>query len=353
LIRSLTENALFCILIQDMFIRLTDSRYKHILFKLLAVCLILAFGFWAYCLCIPQSVQAQTAQSDKIIVRLSPAPEGGPANVKVGVYVLNLGKLDTSTGTYTIDFYLILTSDKPVTIDKFEFSNGRSTSIDKSVDDPQDKFYRIQASLGNTLNLSRYPFDRHQLTIEMEDKEQTVNSLVYQVSREDSGVDPAVKLAGWDITGWDAAVSEHYYAPWQTTFSKYVFSIDIQRSDLAAILKTILPAFIIVVVGLLSLVLSPDKIIPRLTLNTGAFTAAVLFHLNMTSSLPPLGYLTLGDRFMLFNYLALSLALISTLVALFYVDKKRNEAANHIHKIALIVVPVLWVILEVLNFTVL
>jgi hypothetical protein len=161
-----------------------------------------------------------------------------------------------------------------------------------------------------------------------------------------------VQLAGWNISGWDATVDQHYYAPWDTTFSKYVFSIQIQRSDLAAVLKTILPALIIVIVGLLSLVLSPDKIIPRLTLNTGAFTSAVLFHLNMTSSLPPLGYLTLGDRFMIFNYLALSLTLISTLVALYYVDKKQTAAADRIHRLALITVPIFWVVLEVLNFLV-
>ncbi len=314
--------------------------------------LVILFGFGIFSTFALQPVQAQSPQNDTLVIHVSSDSQESPANVKVGVYVLNLGKLDTSTGSFTIDFYLSLSSDKPVTIDKFEFFNGRATSIDKSVDDPTEKFFRIQASPSDTLNLSRYPFDRHQLTIELEDKEQTVNSLVYQVSREDSGLDPAVKLAGWDITGWDATVNQHYYAPWQTTFSQYVFSIQIQRSDLAAILKTILPAFIIVIVGLLSLVLSPDKIIPRLTLTTGAFTGAVLFHLNMTSSLPPLGYLTLGDRFMIFNYLALSLALISTLIALYYVDKKRNESADRVHRLALMVVPIFWVVLEALNFLV-
>ena len=324
------------------------------LFNIFIPCFLsIILGFWIFSTFALQPALAQARQDDKLAIHVASDPQDSLANVKVGVYVLNLGKLDTSTGSFTIDFYLSLSSDKPVTIDKFEFFNGRATSIDKSVDDPTDKFYRIQASLTDTLNLSRYPFDRHQLTVEIEDKEQTVNSLVYQVSREDSGLDPAVKLAGWDITGWDAAVTPHYYAPWQTTFSQYVFSIQIQRSDLAAILKTILPALIIVIVGLLSLVLSPDKIIPRLTLTTGAFTGAVLFHLNMTSSLPPLGYLTLGDRFMIFNYLALSLALVSTLIALYYVDKKRNEAAERVHRLALITVPVFWVVLEILNFIVL
>lgn len=274
----------------------------------------------------------------------------GPNVVKVGVYVLNVGKLDTSSGAFTIDFYLSFSSDRPSDPGKFEFSNGRATSIDQSIDEPLEKFYRIQASLADSLNLSRYPFDNHRLTIELEDKEQTTRTQVYQVSPQDSGLDPAVNISGWDLDGWNAAVNEHYYAPYDTSFSRYVFSIGIHRSLVAALLKTILPALIIVLVGLLSLMLSSDKIIPRLTLNTGSLTGAVLFHLNMTSSLPPLGYLTFADRFMLLNYFALALTLVSTILALYYVDKKQTAKAERVHKLSLIIVPVVWIGLHGLNF---
>lgn len=269
--------------------------------------------------------------------------------VKVGVYVLNVGKMDTSTGAFTIDFYLSLDSDKPWDPESFEFANGRATSIDKAIDEPTEKFYRIQAVLSNNLDLSRYPFDEHNLTIELEDKVQTIQTQVYQVSMADSGIDPAVTVAGWDMDGWKADVSQHYYAPYDETYSKYVFSIQVHRSMTAAILKTLMPALIIVLVGLLSLVLTPDKIIPRLTLTTGAFTGAVLFHINMTSSLPPLGYLTFADRFMLFNYVGLALTLISTLIALYYVDKKHVENASKVHKLAMIIIPTIWIVSQGLN----
>jgi hypothetical protein len=326
---------------------------KRFLTGFISVYIVAVFAFLVYFACTLRPVEANTPPSSQGAAWSSEDPQSNPNEVKVGIYVLNIGKLDTASGAYTADFYLSFSSDSPSDPGKFEFFNGRATSVDKSVDDPTDKFYRIQASLVDNLNLTRYPFDRHHLTIEIEDKEQTVNTQVYEVSKQDSGLDPAVKLAGGDITGWDAHVENHYYAPYDTTFSKYVFDIQIQRSDIAAILKTILPALIIVLVGLLSLFLSPDKIIPRLTLNTGAFTSAVLFHLNMTSSLPPLGYLTLGDRFMIFNYLALTLTLISTLLALYYVDKKRPSAADRVHTLALVLVPVLWIGLELLNFFVL
>ena len=53
-----------------------------------------------------------------------------------------------------------------------------------------------------------------------------------------------------------------------------------------------------------------DKATSRLTLTTSALVGSVLFHINMTSSMPPIGYLTFGDRFMMINYIGLVLVLM-------------------------------------------
>lgn len=42
-----------------------------------------------------------------------------PVRVRVGVYVLNLGKFEVATGSYTVDFYLSLRADEPVDMDQF------------------------------------------------------------------------------------------------------------------------------------------------------------------------------------------------------------------------------------------
>src|SRR5215472_3411430 len=67
----------------------------------------------------------------------------GPLKVRVGVYVIDLGKLDTSTGSFTADFYLMFDSDTPFQSFKFEFLNGRSKSFVQQSDDPAYKAYRI------------------------------------------------------------------------------------------------------------------------------------------------------------------------------------------------------------------
>jgi hypothetical protein len=62
-----------------------------------------------------------------------------PNKVLVGIYVLNIGKLDMSTGSYTIDFYLDLVSDRSYPIDNIEFMNGYVNSITKDLDYPHEK----------------------------------------------------------------------------------------------------------------------------------------------------------------------------------------------------------------------
>jgi len=325
---------------------------RAIALGLLALLMVTACGVFMFGVLAPGHAVAQTSPVGRSDDTAPDEPQNEPAAVEVGVYVMNVGALDVSTGAFTVDFYLTLSSDRPTGLQRFEFCNGRATSIDEFLDNPADRFYRIQASLADELDFSDYPFDQQALTIELEDKEKTSATQVYEVKAEESGLDPAVTVPGWDLDGWNAYVTDHYYAPYGTTFSRYVFDIVIHRPVGDAILKTILPALIIVIVGLLSLFLTPDKILARLALATGAFTASVLFHINMTSSLPPLGYLTLGDRFMLVNYFALVLTLVSTLVALHYVDKGRNTAADRVHTVALVVIPVLWLGLVTLNFLV-
>jgi hypothetical protein len=107
-----------------------------------------------------------------------------------------------------------------------------------------------------------------------------------------------------------------------------------------------------VIVGLLALVMAADKLVPRLTLTTSAIISSVLFHINMTSSLPPVGYLTFADRFMIINYAALILALVSTLFLLYYSEKKNERMTSLTYRNALTILPIGWTALQGLNFLV-
>lgn len=260
--------------------------------------------------------------------------------VDVGIYILNVGKFDVSTGSYTVDFYLNFKCDKPCSPEKFEFMNGRATSIDKLTDDPSEKFYRIQASLAENIDLRQYPFDSHALTISLEDKEETKGSLVYKVDESNSGIDESVVIIGWKLDGWDAEVKDHYYPAYDETFSRFMFKININRVGLASVLKSFLPVFFMAFVALLSLLLRADKVTTRLTLNISTLLAAVMFHVNLTASIPPVGYLTFADKFMILTYMILIAVLLSGIILMRHTEQKEEALAEKIYKYSLFSIPV-------------
>lgn len=274
-----------------------------------------------------------------------------PAKVYVGVYVLNLGKFELATGAYTVDFYLSLRADQPVIMDEFEFMNGRASTVDKLIDTPTEKFYRIQANLSQNLDLRRYPFDEHVLTIEIEDKRRTVEELVYVVDEKACGVDPAVIVVGWRLEGWEARVVTHEYEVYGEAYSRFVFGLRIQRVTLNAVIKSFLPIACMLLVGFLSLLLTPDKVTTRLSLNISTLLGAVMFHVNLTSSIPPVGYLTLADRVMIATYVILALVLLSGVLILRWSEREDKKAlALRIYRQAMGVIPALSLLFYALVF---
>ena len=283
-------------------------------------------------------------------------PAATPPNqsvVNVGIYVLNVGKFDVSSGAYTIDFYLDMQCDKACDPGGFEFMNGRADHVETLIDTQTEKFYRIQASLSDNIDLKAYPFDSHRLPIIIEDQHNAKGSLVYALNQNDSGVDPAVTLVGWGLTGWNGTVEDHYYAPYDETYSRLTFNIGIQRIFLASVLKTFLPVVFIVIVGLLALLIEePGNLWTRIGINTSALIASVMFHLNVTSSIPPVGYLTFADKFMMVTYISLVLSLLSSILMMMHGKAGEEALVKKIYLWSLYLIPLLTVLGYALLFVI-
>lgn len=300
---------------------------------LLAV-LILAFLYLA---AQDQALLPATAQG-------GPEEPTEPMVVNAGVYVLSIGQLNTATGTYVVDMYLTLDCSAPCGDNRFEFMNGRATSTDLVENEPNYKSYRIQAALQTNPDLRQYPFDQQNLVIQFEDKSRSKAHLVYRVAPELNGVDDSVIIAGWQLAGSGAKVIDHEYRTFDTTYSRYQFDVIIARGTLSSVFKAILPALFIVFGGFLALLLGPDKALQRLGISTSAVIGGIMFHINLTSQLPPLGYLTLADKFMIVNYIGLIGALVATVALLMMTTtgKDQTKRALAVHRVSAVSIPVVW-----------
>lgn len=272
--------------------------------------------------------------------------------VNVELYILNLGKFDVATGAFTADFYLDMYCDGKCTTGDFEFMNGRAASVDKIIDDPNQKFYRVQANLNSPVDLRDFPFDKQKMQIIIEDKQATIDEVKYVAKKETSGIDDSIAFTGWNIDGWDAEVKDHYYKVYDSTYSQFVFNINISRIALNAFIKTFLPVFFILLVVLFSFLLDPDKIATRLGMAGSSLVASVMFHISISNQIPPVGYLTFADKFMILTYFILLLSFVLNITMLELQEKKKVELVEKIHRrteyTMFIIVPLLYLLLFIL-----
>lgn len=261
---------------------------------------------------------------------------------KIGIYVINAGKFDPQSGTYNVDFYMNMNCENNCSTD-FEFTNGRATSIDKIIDLPNEKFYRIVATLQDPVDFRKFPFDSHTLSISLEDKFQTTQNMVYVPDLEKSGVEKEVQFVGWQFKNWSTKITEHYYKPYDETYSKYQFNINLEREALSSILKIFVPVLFIMLLNFFAHFPDPDKITTRITMHSSFLIAAVMFHVAIGNQLPALGYLTVADKFMFASYLSLAFSLFSAIVILELTEEKKTELVAKIHKMSGIASFIIWI----------
>ncbi len=272
-------------------------------------------------------------------------------SINVGLYLLNLGKFDIATGSFTADFYLSFKCNTACPSFEFEFMNGRASSFEKIINEENEKFYRIQANLISPIDLKKFPFDKQKMEIIIEDKKKTIEELIYMPNIEESGIDESINFVGWNMEEWNASTKNHKYGIYNETYSQYIFEIPISRIIINSIFKTLLPITFIILVMLSSFVLDPDKITTRLAMVGSSLVASVMFHVSLANQLPPVGYLTFIDKFMVLSYFVILLSFIFNVFLLELHEQKKDELVKKLHKYTeftmFILVPFLYLLLFV------
>lgn len=280
-----------------------------------------------------------TALSSVPVVHAQPA--SAAASVRVGVYLVNVQSVNLQAGTYNLDFYLWFNSTgNPQYVD-YEFTNGQVTSLDVVQNTSSYQEYRVWGIFQTTFGFQQFPFDNHDLTINIEDRTLTVNQLVFTPDPT-SGYDPTAGISGWQLSGGTMQVTTHEY-PGQV-FSRAVFSVTINRFQLQSFLEDILPIALVTLIGMMVFVLPVERTFERTFLSVTTLVSAVAISVSTMSQVPSVGYLTLADEisitvFILFAY---SIGVSVWLTRMVVNGDKEN--AERINLKAAILVPVVVVI---------
>jgi hypothetical protein len=275
------------------------------------------------------------------------------SHIKIGVYVLHVGKYELQDATYPMDFYLIFHCSPTCKSGfNFEIMNATQANIHLITSQAGSLVYRVRADLNKSDNLRDYPFDNHTLDVVIENRQDTSDNMIFDADPSSTALDPNLNVVGFKLSpNWKAEVTNHYYPVFQKSYSSYQFEMFITRPWLAGILKGLLPALIIVICNFLALFMKIEHTSQRLGIATSTLIAAAIFHLNLTASLPPLGYITYADMFMLINDLCLLIVLLVVVLTTYVIETKHHALAQNLNKIFAWSIPALWVILQIVTWS--
>ena len=230
-----------------------------------------------------------------------------PQTCRAGVYVAALRDLNLAEKRFSADFYLWsvcpskdlqpLKSMKVLNVEDYKHFKAAfdNTSERKDLPKwfyPQKEVYwagrKIRATLYQSWNVSNFPFDRHTLTIALEETTKNAAQFVYTPDFENSGYQATMDLDSWQITSFKLAEQKVPYtttfgnpeleAP-QDSYSRLVVSIDIKRVKFFSFLKLTIGVYIAFAVAMLSFFYDSDQTSlasPRRAIYIGALFAALL-----------------------------------------------------------------------------
>lgn len=271
--------------------------------------------------------------------------------VRVGVYILSVGNLDTTTSRYTVDFFLnFICETEGCNPSDFDLMNAGAGPeiVNQSEEELKGKeyYFRIRSAMRTNLDLRNFPFDEHVLEIEIEDENKNEDIYLYIADPKLSGIDSSVYVSGWSlepsITG---EVLSHHYDVYDENYSRTRFYIKINHPWFSSFMKGLFAAIVIVGVGMLSFLMKPSDAKDRIALTSGTLASAIFYHMTLTSSIPPVGYLTYADRFMILQYI-FTTASLGVAIGLFLMQSagENEEKLQQLHRATRWSIPVLWVI---------
>jgi hypothetical protein len=273
----------------------------------------------------------------------SPSPihaqaELPPTTCQVGIYLRSLHSFDPNADTFGGDLWLwsVCPSEEDQPLHTMEFVNADDAAV--LLDVPGNPFWanrNVDGTFRYDWDERDFPFDRHTLTIELEEGVDDIRKFIYDPDLANSGIDPTLELpGGWQVTGWSLTGGSNSYnttfgdpelpAGGTSEYSRLTLSIDLARNDLSGFFKmtaVVYAAFIFSLVTYLMQMDAASGIGPRVSLLAIALFSAAVNLINASNALGTSSGLTLVDWIHIIVLLYILIAAAVTVVSRLLLDR--------------------------------
>jgi len=314
------------------------------------------FAFAVLLLAMAHAVWAQAPAEPPALASAEPAkaaeaskPAEEPTEVAIGVLLNRIEEFSIKDNRFLLNFYVWFRWKgdlKP--FETMEVVNGHIESKDFSDAHDLDgglhyACYLVRATINQEFDLARYPLEKHVLRLEIEDGAE-VSRVVYVADDVNSTLGTDFRVAGFKAQGAAfRVVPNHYRTNYgdlsiptgnESTFSRFIATIDIQRTGGQYAFKLFISLYIATFIALLAMWVAPDFIDPRLGLGVAAVFAAVGSQFVIASNLPETDQVTLADKTGMITIFFVFLTLAETIVVYVLAKRGREAAAIRVDRVS-------------------
>ena len=292
----------------------------------------------------------------------NPAAAQAAPQVATGAYVSKIESLNFRENKYAIDFYVWfrwkaegpLADYKP--LDSFELINGKienkSSVVEKKIGDVSYATVRVSATMSETWDLARFPFDSHSITVKIEDSSLTAKDLVFVADKSNSGLGDEIDMAGWTASNFVTDVQTKVYRTnygdvslptnASSEYSRFMFSVDIERRSQGSAIKLLSTVLLATAVAFVAFLVKPSDLDARFGMGIGSLFAVTASAFISASLVPDSGEMTLADKMHMIALAFIFGTLLLSALCLKLEVSRRRELAFRIDRIAVVVLPLLF-----------
>jgi hypothetical protein len=215
--------------------------------------------------------------------------------VIAGIYLLNLYEVNPAAGSFGADFWLWFNHkpDENIKLLKSrEFLNGRDIQSSNSDSEVKSEvnwaIEKIKGKFIQDFDISKFPYDRHELHLIIEESLKESSDLVYIADTLNSKIDEQTRIVdGWRVESLRLEVKEHQYSsnfgdPSKkdgASYNQLIATIIIERVAEGLLMKVLFGLYIAIAIALISFLMktkSEDIFSSRISLLVGMIFAIIL-----------------------------------------------------------------------------
>jgi neurotransmitter-gated ion-channel len=299
-----------------------------------------------------------------------PNAEGGPTVVAVGVWIVDITRIDSVSQTFSANVVLVMSWRDPALAHKqvgrvrypleaIWHPNWLVANADQPVDRTLPEIVEVESdgtvsyrqriigTFSQALDLYAFPFDRGTFTIQLGMIGQKPNEIAFVANPlmvkagfpTGVGVAPQLTLKDWRITGFSGAAAPYRVAP-GIEIAGYQFEFQAERLTAHYIIKIIIPLLLIVMMSWSTFWIDPSLGGSQISVATTSMLTLIAYRFAVGNEVPKLPYLTHLDKFILASSVLVLLTLIEVIATNTLARDDRLELARKIDRYSRIVFPI-------------